>query len=128
VASVAGPTGSPTVNRVLGGELCTGCGLCAAACLGAVVAPWTDRLERSRCLLPARRCATAFAIGTEVRPYSQARRKRLVASRLLACVLTGQPRPRMAGLDLARAARRAGPVESARNTLGTVRRILQGRR
>jgi len=60
--------------------------------------------------------------------YAQARRKRVVPARLLACALTGQPRPRMAGLDLGRAARRAGVKESAHNMLGTMRRILQGRR
>jgi len=64
----------------------------------------------------------------DVMQYSQARRKRLVPARLLACALTGQPRPRTGGLDLPRAARRAGVVESARNTLGTMRRIIQGRR
>lgn len=58
----------------------------------------------------------------------QARRKRLVAARLAACAATFQPRPRMNGLDVGRAARTAGFSETAKNWLGTVRRIVQNRR
>jgi coenzyme F420 hydrogenase subunit beta len=58
----------------------------------------------------------------------QARRKRLVAARLAACSATLQATPRMQGLDVGRAARTASPVETARNLLGTVRRIVQNRR
>lgn len=58
----------------------------------------------------------------------QARRKRLVAARLAACAATLQPRPKMKGLDVGRAARQAGAVETVRNWLGTMRRIVQGRR
>ncbi|MDX2210563.1 MAG: Coenzyme F420 hydrogenase/dehydrogenase, beta subunit C-terminal domain [Sphingopyxis sp.] len=58
----------------------------------------------------------------------QARRKRLVAARLAACVATLQPRPAMNGLDVGAAAPRAGVGETIKNGLGTVRRILQGRR
>jgi coenzyme F420 hydrogenase subunit beta len=58
----------------------------------------------------------------------QARRKRLVAARLAACAATLQPRPTMTGLDVGRAARQAGLVETVKNWLGTMRRIVQGRR
>lgn len=59
---------------------------------------------------------------------SQARRKRLVAARLAGCAVTLQPRPKMAGLDVARAARTAGLKEALQNALGTARRIVQNRR
>ena len=58
----------------------------------------------------------------------QVRRKRLVAARLAACATTLQPRPAMAGLDVGRAARTAGIGETVKNWLGTMRRIVQGRR
>jgi coenzyme F420 hydrogenase subunit beta len=58
----------------------------------------------------------------------QARRKRLVAARLAACVATFQPRPAMTGLDVGSAARQAGVTETIKNWLGTMRRIVQGRR
>ena len=58
----------------------------------------------------------------------QARRKRLVAARLAACAATLQPRPTMTGLDVGRAARQAGVIETVKNWLGTMRRIVQGRR
>jgi coenzyme F420 hydrogenase subunit beta len=59
---------------------------------------------------------------------SQARRKRLVLSRTLALPFALQPRPRMAGLAVGRAARRAGLGEQLKNLLGTLRRTLLGRR
>lgn len=58
---------------------------------------------------------------------SQARRKRLVASRVAAMALAGLPRPRMAGLAVMRAARRAGVVETLRSLAGSWLRIRQGR-
>lgn len=58
----------------------------------------------------------------------QARRKRLVAARLAACRTLAQPVPAMAGLDVVRAARRAGIRESVQNWLGTARRIARKRR
>lgn len=58
----------------------------------------------------------------------QARRKRLVAGRLLACTVTGSPRPEVAGLDVGRAARTASLAENLKNCLGTIRRIVQKRR
>jgi coenzyme F420 hydrogenase subunit beta len=58
----------------------------------------------------------------------QARRKRLVAARLAACVLATQPTPHVAGLDVAGAVAGAGWFELAKNFLGTLRRIVQGRR
>jgi coenzyme F420 hydrogenase subunit beta len=60
--------------------------------------------------------------------YSQARRKRLIFARTLALPLTLQPRPRMAGLKVAAAARLAPPAEALRNLAGTIRRTLLGRR
>lgn len=59
---------------------------------------------------------------------SQARRKRLVAARLAACAATGQPRPVTRGLSVLRAASKAGLAETGRNFLGTIRRIVIGRR
>jgi coenzyme F420 hydrogenase subunit beta len=59
---------------------------------------------------------------------SQARRKRLVLARALALNATLQPKPRMDGLMVRDAARRASMAEGVKNTLGTVRRIVQGRR
>lgn len=59
---------------------------------------------------------------------SQARRKRLVLARTAALPLAAQPRPRMRGLMVAKAARMASLMEALRNTLGTLRRTLQGRR
>ena len=59
---------------------------------------------------------------------SQARRKRLELSRLLALVATFQPRFRARGLHVLAAARRAGPGETLRSFAGSVRRILINRR
>jgi coenzyme F420 hydrogenase subunit beta len=59
---------------------------------------------------------------------SQARRKRLVLARAVALPLFLQPRPRMAGVAVLEAARRAGMGEQLRNLLGTLRRTLSGRR
>lgn len=59
---------------------------------------------------------------------AQARRKRLVLSRIAALPVTLQPAPRMAGLRLWQAARRAGLAASFKNLAGTVRRTLLGRR
>lgn len=58
----------------------------------------------------------------------QARRKRLVAARLAACLALFQPVPAMAGLDVGRAARQAGPRETLQNWLGTARRIWRKQR
>lgn len=59
---------------------------------------------------------------------SQARRKRLVRARLGALTATLQPKPDMRGTEVSTAARRAPPVEAARNLVGTVRRVLLGKR
>jgi len=58
----------------------------------------------------------------------QTRRKRVLSARLAACAVTLQPRPVMAGLDIALAARRAGFQEKFKNFVGSVRRILTKRR
>lgn len=57
---------------------------------------------------------------------AQARRKRLVASRLMALIATAQPRPSVTGLRLGEAARRAPASEQFRSFVGSVRRILTG--
>jgi len=59
---------------------------------------------------------------------AQARRKRLVASRMAAMALTGNPRPVVDGLKVGEAARLAGMIENAKSCAGTVRRILSGKR
>jgi coenzyme F420 hydrogenase subunit beta len=59
---------------------------------------------------------------------SQARRKRQVKSRIAALHVTMQPSPEMRGVMVDEAATRAGPVETARSFLGSVRRILIRRR
>lgn len=58
---------------------------------------------------------------------SQARRKRLVRSRVAAMALAGLPRPRMDGVGVAAAARRAGLVEALRSLAGSWVRIRQRR-
>ena len=93
-----------------------------------------SRTSRGDALL--RQAMAAGAIIAEPLPIDeidlmqpgQARRKRLVAARLAACAATLQPRPVMTGLEVGTAARRAGVGENIKNWLGTVRRILQGRR
>ena len=59
---------------------------------------------------------------------SQAHRKRLIAARMAALYSTFQPATRVAGVMVAAAASRAGIIEMAKNFLGTLRRILTGRR
>ena len=78
----------------------------------------------------------AGAISTEALPISdvnlmqpaQARRKRLVQARVAACLVSVQPRPKMAGLDVARAARDATLLAWLRDFIGTLRRIIVKRR
>jgi coenzyme F420 hydrogenase subunit beta len=55
---------------------------------------------------------------------SQARRKQLIISRLLALALFRRPLPRYAGLNLTKAAFMAGVWPNLRSFLGTVRRLL----
>lgn len=59
---------------------------------------------------------------------AQARRKRMIASRLAAMAATGLPRPDVSGLGVSKAARMAGPAENVKSFAGTLRRILGGRR
>ena len=67
-----------------------------------------------------------LAIGEiiKMQPH-QARRKRLVASRLAAAAATLQPRPIVAGLAVGEAARQAGPAEQLKSFLGAGRRIVR---
>lgn len=58
---------------------------------------------------------------------SQARRKRLIRARTAAVAILGRLTPRMAGLRVAEAARRAPAKEALRNFLGTVRRAVNGK-
>ncbi len=59
---------------------------------------------------------------------SQARRKRLAIARLAALVVSGQPKPLMRGTMLPEAFASASFAEAARNFVGTLRRIVVGRR
>lgn len=59
---------------------------------------------------------------------AQARRKRLVRARLAALSATLQPKPEMRGVLVGEAARRAGGREALQNLLGSMRRVLSGRR
>jgi coenzyme F420 hydrogenase subunit beta len=58
---------------------------------------------------------------------SQARRKRLIRARTAGVTILGRPSPRMAGLQVAEAARGAPGREALKNFLGTVRRALNGK-
>ncbi len=58
---------------------------------------------------------------------AQARRKRLVASRVAALRLAGRAVPAMRGLAVAEARRQAGLREQAKSLAGTLRRIIAGR-
>ncbi|RAK66527.1 Coenzyme F420 hydrogenase/dehydrogenase, beta subunit C-terminal domain [Phenylobacterium kunshanense] len=70
-----------------------------------------------------------LAVGeVEKMQPSQARRKRLVLARTAALPILLQPRPKMAGLRVAEAARRSPVGESLRNLVGTLRRTLTGAR
>ena len=55
---------------------------------------------------------------------SQARRKRLVQSRLLAVMLLERERPRFVGFNIFRAGMTAGPLSNIRSFLGMVRRLV----
>lgn len=59
---------------------------------------------------------------------AQARRKRLIAARIAAALTLLQPVPAMAGLAVGAAARRAKVSETIHNYLGSLRRIIVGRR
>ena len=58
---------------------------------------------------------------------SQAKRKRLVLSRLCAMALTGRVMPRFVGLRLCKSAFGASFWQNLRSFLGMARRLLQGR-
>lgn len=86
-----------------------------------------DLLELAR----ARGAVTLAALPlTEVglMQPAQARRKRLVAARTAAARTLFQPVPAMAGTAVHRAAKQAGWGETVRNYLGSLRRIITGRR
>lgn len=69
--------------------------------------------------------AESLAVGeVDLMQPAQARRKRLVAGRLLALKVMLRPTPAMAGLKVGEAARRAGPGEQIKNLLGSVRRAI----
>jgi coenzyme F420 hydrogenase subunit beta len=59
----------------------------------------------------------------KMQPF-QARRKMLIVSRLAALALLARPRPRYEGLNLMRAARMAGVLETSKSFLGTLKRLL----
>jgi coenzyme F420 hydrogenase subunit beta len=58
----------------------------------------------------------------------QSRRKRLVRARVAALAMTLQPRPDFSGVMAGEAAKRASIGERLRDTLGTIRRVINGRR
>jgi coenzyme F420 hydrogenase subunit beta len=92
------------------------------------------RTETGKALVEAAVRAGALAVEPleageiDLMQPAQARRKRLVKYRMLALTATFQPKPRMAGLMVDQAARRSGGKEALQNFVGTVRRILGGRR
>ncbi|MCJ2180047.1 Coenzyme F420 hydrogenase/dehydrogenase, beta subunit C-terminal domain [Novosphingobium album (ex Hu et al. 2023)] len=55
---------------------------------------------------------------------AQARRKRLIVARVASCRLAGHAVPKMDGLDVKKAARKANLREQSRNFLGMLRRII----
>ena len=59
---------------------------------------------------------------------SQVFRKRLIRARVAALAVTLQPRPRMQGTQVQEAARAASVIDTLRNFLGSIRRIVLGRR
>lgn len=93
-----------------------------------------SRTGRGDALVKAAEAAGTLAtapldIGEIIRMQpSQARRKRLVASRIAAMALTGNPRPVVDGLQVGEAARLAGLIENVKSCAGTMRRILSGNR
>jgi coenzyme F420 hydrogenase subunit beta len=84
---------------------------------------------RASALAAGRLTAETLPIGEidKMQP-SQARRKRVVLARMASLPLALQPWPRVAGLKVLEAARRASPRETAQNLLGTLRRTLKGTR
>lgn len=62
----------------------------------------------------------------KMQPF-QARRKMLIVSRLAALALLARPRPRYEGLNLMRAARMAGILETSKSFLGTLKRLLMSK-
>jgi coenzyme F420 hydrogenase subunit beta len=93
-----------------------------------------SRTAKGDALVAAAEAAGALAtaplpIGEIIRMQpSQGRRKQLVASRLAAMALTGNPRPDMSGLKVGEAARAIGLFAGAKSCAGTIRRIVMGRR
>jgi len=93
-----------------------------------------SRTARGDALVKAAEAAGALAtapldLGEIIKMQpSQARRKRLAASRMAAMALTGNPRPVVDGLKVGEAARLAGLFENAKSCAGTMRRILSGKR
>lgn len=59
---------------------------------------------------------------------SQRRRKALLVARYAALAVTGQSRPRVRGLKVMQASRLSDTRDALRNFLGTIRRVLQGRK
>ncbi len=78
-----------------------------------------------RAVASGRVALEAFALDQldTIQP-SQARRKRLIASRLAALIATGRRFPKVRGLRLTAAARRAGVVDTMRSFAGLIRRIV----
>lgn len=78
-------------------------------------------------LAAGRLVAEPLAVGEIERMQpAQARRKRVLAARLLAMRLTGRPVPRMRGAFVFAAMKQSTPLELLRNFAGMLRRILRG--
>ena len=92
------------------------------------------RTEAGAALVESSRAAGDMAVAPlyvrqiDLMQPSQANRKRLIAARLAAAISLRQPVPRMVGLHIMAAARRANVGDLLRNYLGTARRIMGGRR
>jgi coenzyme F420 hydrogenase subunit beta len=111
-----GETGYPTFEEVSGRSLIvtrTSAGeklLASAVAAGALIADPLDLKE------------------IDMMQPSQARRKRLIRSRTAAVRACLQPVPRMDGLMVGKAARRAGAREEFHNFAGTAKRVITGNR
>ena len=91
------------------------------------------RSAAGKALLDAARAAGAIATTPldraeiiRMQPH-QARRKRLVASRLAGTAAALEPRPAVAGLGVGAAARQASAAEQLKSLIGTTRRVARRR-
>jgi coenzyme F420 hydrogenase subunit beta len=93
-----------------------------------------SRTSKGQALVDSARAAGAMALEPidpgeidRMQP-GQTQRKRNLAARNAALIVTLQPRPRVPGLKVLQASGRARIPEAMRNFLGTIRRVVQRRR